>query len=165
MYCVESVHCECTARADADCTPSELVAIINSHPIISAFFHGHEHILAWTHMDSTRVSTLTGSFEQFITSPAGLPVSHTAFSDRLDYHSTDISTAFGLISVDGLSFTVGLYHVGTLSPVWSRTFTKGNLRTSYRSQAANDGWVLEFLPDQQRGRLKEQSGGHVQARR
>ena len=71
MYCVEDTHCSCTAKTDGSCTPADLVTVINNHPIVSAFFHGHEHILGWTHMDSTRVPGLTGSFEQFITAPAG----------------------------------------------------------------------------------------------
>ncbi len=52
-------------------TPPALMNVINNHPIVSATFHGHEHVMTWTHMDNTRVSDLTRSYEEFVTSPAG----------------------------------------------------------------------------------------------
>jgi hypothetical protein len=128
MYCVESNHCECSSRTDASCTPSALVPVINKHPIISAFFHGHEHILGWTHMDNTRVAGLTGNFEQFITSPSGgWTYNSYIFPARMDYFYPDMesSQGFATVSVNGSSFTFNAYKVGTTTPVWSRTFTKG----------------------------------------
>ncbi len=129
-YCVESTHCNCTAKLDGSCTPSDLITILNKHPIVSATFHGHEHILGWVHMDNTRVPSITHPYEEFITSPAGLPYNYTTYPARLDYYSTDNSLAFGLIDVNGSSFTVGLYHVGNTSPVWSRTFSKSGSATT-----------------------------------
>jgi len=126
-YCVSEVHCTCTAKADASCTYSELVNIINDHPIVSATMHGHEHFLAWTHMDNTRVAGLTGSYEQFMSAPAGgWAYLDYLFPNRVDYVYDDIgsSTGFSTISVDGESFTVNMYEVGITQPVWTRTFTK-----------------------------------------
>jgi hypothetical protein len=61
IYCVSSLECSCAMRTNGNCTPSALVTVLNKHPIVSATFHGHEHILGWTHMDSSRVTQLTGS--------------------------------------------------------------------------------------------------------
>ena len=108
-YPVESNHSLCSTRTDATCTPPALMTIINSHPIVSATFHGHEHVLSWTHMDSTRVAGLTRSYEQFVTSPSGGSSYHEyLYPERVDYAYTDMenSNGFATISVNGLSFTV-----------------------------------------------------------
>jgi hypothetical protein len=87
-YCVESSHCTCTARNDALCTPASFINLINQHPIASATFHGHEHILAWVH-DSTRISSLSHPYEEFFTSRSGSNYynlnSDSLFPDRVDY--------------------------------------------------------------------------------
>jgi 3',5'-cyclic AMP phosphodiesterase CpdA len=128
MYCVESNHCTCTQRTDGSCTPSALITLINKHPIISAFFHGHEHILGWVHMDRSRIAGLTGSFEEFITSPSGGGSYNSyLYPARMDYYYPNMGSSsdrgFGAITVDGNSFTFNIYHVGTTAPVWSQTFT------------------------------------------
>ncbi|MBI5944540.1 MAG: right-handed parallel beta-helix repeat-containing protein [Chloroflexi bacterium] len=128
-YPVESVHSLCSTRTDANCTPPALMTIINNHPIVTATFHGHEHVLSWTHMDSTRVAGLTRSYEQFVTSPAGGTSYYPyLYPDRVDYAYSDMdnSQGFATISVNGLSFTYNMYKVGTSQPVWSRTFSKIN---------------------------------------
>ena len=127
LYCVESTHCNCSTKADGSCTPAALVSVINRHPIVSATFHGHEHILGWTHMDNSRVAGLTGRFEQFITSPSGgWTYNSYLFPNRMDYTYMDmgISQGFATISVNGNSFTFSIYKTGTTSPVWSKIFTK-----------------------------------------
>ena len=132
LYCVESVHCTCTNKTDVNCTPADLISVINKHPIVSATFHGHEHILGWTHMDNSRVAGLTGSFEQFITSPSGgLTYNGSLYPDRIDYAYLDMgnSQGFADIIVNGDSFTFSIYKVGLTAPVWSQTFTKGNHTT------------------------------------
>ena len=128
MYCIESTHCNCPTRIDGSCTPSALVTVINRHPIISAFLHGHEHVLGWTHMDNTRLSGLTGSFEEFITSPAGgMNYASFVFPARMDYYynTGEDTQGFATIGVNGNSFTYSIYEDGTTTPVWSKTFTKG----------------------------------------
>ena len=128
LYCVESTHCDCTARTDASCTPSALVSVLNKHPIVSATFHGHEHILGWTHMDNSRVAELTVSFEEFFTSPSGgWTYNDYLQPDRTDYAYMNMgeSQAFASISVNGMIYTVDFYKVGTSAPVWTKTFIKG----------------------------------------
>ncbi len=129
-YPVTSIHSTCATRSEANCTPPDLITIINNHPIVSATFHGHEQILAWTHMDATRVAGLTRSYEEFFTSPAGgSTYNEYVYPDRVDYVYPDmLSSDFGFatISVNGLSFTYNIYKVGTTQPVWSHTFSKVN---------------------------------------
>jgi len=125
-YCVESSHCNCSSASDSSCTPSALVNIINAHPIVSATFHGHEHILGWVHMDSSRVSGLTHSYEEFLTSPAGeYTYNDYLYPARMDYYYPDMAGAqgFGYITVSGDSFTVSMYKTGTTLPVWTHTFS------------------------------------------
>lgn len=128
LYCAESTHCTCTSRTDASCTPSALVALINRHPIISAFLNGHEHLLAWAHLDNTRLAGLTGSFEEFFTSPAGgWTYNSYLYPARVDYYYPSMGTSqgFGAVTVNGNQFTTCFYKVGTSTAVWCQTFTKG----------------------------------------
>lgn len=146
-YCIAN-HCGCSLANDGSCTPGSIVALLNKHPIVSATFHGHEHFLAWVHMDSTRVAGLSGSYEEFFTSPSG---GYTDYGDlhpaRVDYYYPGLgdSQGFAAIDVNGASFTFNIYKDGTTSPVYSRTFTKTNAQTTatLRSTPAEDGWVLE----------------------
>ncbi len=130
-YCVESTHCSCTAKNDGSCTPMSFIDLINKHPIVSATFHGHEHILAWVHMDNARISGLTHPYEEFFTSPSGgyyyTYNPGTLYPARVDYAYTNMgsSQGFAAILVNCTSFTIGMYKDGTAAPVWSKTFTKG----------------------------------------
>jgi hypothetical protein len=124
-YCITDTHCGCTAKTDSSCTPAAFVSLVNNHPIVSATFHGHEHALGHVHMDSTRVSSLKRSYEEFFTSSSGNPYSFTVYPNRIDDNYTSNSqTSFAMISVNDLSFTVSLYRTGNTSPLWSKTFTK-----------------------------------------
>jgi hypothetical protein len=125
-YCVESTHCNCSSANDSSCTPESIINLINKYPIVSATFHGHEHILGWVHMSKARVSGLTHEYEEFLTSPSGSSTYNSyLFPDRMDYVENKIEKqAFAAINVNGASFTVSLYRVGTTLPVWSKTFTK-----------------------------------------
>lgn len=130
LYCAESTHCNCSAKTDASCTPSSVIPVINKHPIISAFINGHEHLLAWSHMDNTRLAGLTGFFEEFFTSPSGgWTYNNYLYPNRVDYYYSNMgnSQGFGAISVLDNTFTLSFYKVGTTNPVWSQTFTKGTL--------------------------------------
>jgi hypothetical protein len=111
LYCVSSKHCTCSLKTDASCTPPALVTIINNHPVVTATFHGHEHILGWTHMDGSRVAGLTGSFEQFMTSPSGGPTDNgLLYPARMDYTYMDMeaSQGFAAVTVNGCSFNFSI---------------------------------------------------------
>jgi hypothetical protein len=124
-YCVGSLHCECTTKTDASCTPSAFITLVNKHPIISATFHGHEHALAYVHMDSTRLSKLTHPYEEFLTSTAGAPLDFSVYTTRVTANYTSNSKmSFALIKVNGSQFTVYFYRVGTTTALWSKTFSK-----------------------------------------
>jgi hypothetical protein len=128
-YCTTSLHCDCTAKTDGSCTPTAFINLINKHPIVSATFHGHEHILAWIHMDNTRVPGLTHSYEEFFTSPSGGgSYNQYLYPNRVDYYYPDMpdsyDTGFGFVTVSGNSFTVSFYKAGTSAAVWTKTFTK-----------------------------------------
>lgn len=124
-YCIESQHCDCTAKTDASCTPSAFISLVNKHPIISATFHGHEHALAYVHMDSTRLSKLTHPYEEFFTSSAAAPLPFTTYTNRVNVdYSSHTTMSFAMINVNGSNFTVYFYRVGTTTPLWSKTFRK-----------------------------------------
>ncbi len=130
-YCAESTHCSCSAKNDAKCTPASFISVINKHPIVEATFGGHEHLLAWTHMDSSRVAGLTHPYEQFLTAPSGTGTyNQYLYSNRVDYANLQNAMAFGAVTVDGASFTVNFYRVGTTAPVWSKTFSQSGTPTN-----------------------------------
>jgi hypothetical protein len=124
-YCVESTHCNCVNANDSSCTPGSIINLINKHPIVSATFHGHEHILGWVHMSNARVSGLTHAYEEFLTSPSGSGTYNSnLIPARMDYVNMVDTQGFAVIEIKGATFTVNLYRVGTAVPVWSKTFTK-----------------------------------------
>ena len=146
-YCIAN-HCSCSAANDGSCTPGNIVNLLNKHPIVSATFHGHEHVLGWVHMDSTRVAGLTRSYEEFFTSPAGGSTNNPdIFPARVNYYYSNMgsSQGFGAVDVNGSSFTIRLYKDGVSSPVFSKTFTKVSapVTAAFRSVAASDGSLLE----------------------
>jgi 3',5'-cyclic AMP phosphodiesterase CpdA len=128
-YCTTSVHCSCSAKNASSCTPSAFVTMLNKHPIVSATFHGHEHILAWIHMDSSRVSSLTHPYESFFTSPSGGgSYNGYIYPARVDYYYTPMASynedGFAMVNVNGRAFTVSIYKTGVTAPAWTKTFTK-----------------------------------------
>jgi hypothetical protein len=133
-YCADSTHCSCSTKSDSKCKPSAFITIINKHPIVDATFDGHEHLLAWTHMDNTRIANLTHPYEQFLTAPSGTGnYNQYLYSARVDYADLINAKAFGSVTVNGASFTVNFYRVGTTTPVWSQTFTKTEVPTATQS--------------------------------
>jgi predicted phosphodiesterase len=153
-YCAESTHCTCSTKNDSSCSPSAFISMINKHPIVDATFGGHEHLLAWTHMDNNRVPSLTHPYEQFLTSPSGTQTNNgLLFLDRVDYADTQDGMAFGAVLVNGSSFTVNFYRVGRTTPVWSKTFKKNEVpspaailpRTNTFAPNATDLLVYPYL--------------------
>jgi hypothetical protein len=129
LYCVESTNCDCKSPVDASCTPSALVEVLNKHPIVSASFNDHEYILGWTHMDKNKVEVLTTNQDVLITPPSDGSTYNAYLSPaRMDYTYMDVgsSQGFAAITVNGPSFSVHFYKIGTSAPVWTKTFTKGD---------------------------------------
>ncbi len=92
--------------------PAALIAVLNRHPIVSAVFAGHEHLVAYTHIDSSRIPAVTHPFEQFISGAAGAEL-YRAAADRYDYWLNDGSgeSKDGFMAVDVADdhFTVTVY--------------------------------------------------------
>lgn len=129
VYCVDG-HCNATTRTgDVPTQALEFIKLVNKYPIISALFHGHEHVFTYTNLDSTRIPTLTRSIPQFIVGDAGAYTGkNTPYPARYDYYMdvADNSGGFTLINVSGSTFKVDFYKGSGSSPAQSFTFTKGN---------------------------------------
>jgi hypothetical protein len=104
-----------------------LNSMLNKHPIVSATFHGHEHVVAYTHIDANRIPGVTHEYEQIVSGDAGAGPS-TAQDSRVDWWLGN-SHGFTTIDVNGTSFTVNFYKLGTSSPVKTMTFTKSGSST------------------------------------
>ncbi len=96
-------------------------AIMNKHPSVSASFHGHEHVYAYVHIDSSRYANVTHPFEQFVTGDAGAGP-NTCKSGRTDYCMQ--KHGFVTVDVNGRTFSVSMYSQGASSPEKVWTFTK-----------------------------------------
>ncbi|HEX7574998.1 MAG TPA: metallophosphoesterase [Candidatus Methanoperedens sp.] len=96
-------------------TPSSsLITVLNKHPIVSAAFFGHEHVVTYTHIDSSRISTITHPFEEFISGGAGAQP-YVTNVNRVDYcigkNGSTCPQLYGYMSVDvsGNKFNVSFY--------------------------------------------------------
>ncbi|MBZ5515239.1 MAG: choice-of-anchor D domain-containing protein [Acidobacteriia bacterium] len=104
-------------------TPSSsLITVMNKHASISATFHGHEHVLGYVHIDSSRISGVTHPWEELVSGGAGAPV-YSCASGRSDYCTSNLG--FMTVDVNGNSFTASLYLKGQSTPAetWG-PFTK-----------------------------------------
>jgi len=123
IYCVDS-HCSCTTsngcNDDSTSNNGKIIPIINKHPIVSATFHGHEHLYAWVHVDNTRVSAVTHPWEEFVTGDAGAGPK-TCLSGRTDYCMTE--HGFVTVDVDGPTVTVKFYKQGSTAIQKTVNFT------------------------------------------
>jgi hypothetical protein len=122
IYPVDS-HTTCATRTCAtDPQIANLLKVLNKHSIVSATFHGHEHIEAYVHMDSSRVPEITHPFEQFITGSAGAGPSTCSKTFRYDYCGA--YAGFATINVNDKTFTVKIYQGNNTTPVKIYTFAK-----------------------------------------
>jgi hypothetical protein len=103
----------------------DLLAVVGRHPIVSALFNGHEHLLAYTHVGPARFPTtpVPHEFEQF-TIGAGGANYHDALPGRGDA-AVPYVAGFAAVDVDGRSFTVTWYPQGRGAIQGRFTFTKG----------------------------------------
>jgi len=69
IYCVAG-HCHCK-RGICRKGTYRLLEVLGRHPSVSATFHGHEHVLAYTLVDSKRDARVARPFHQFVSGDAG----------------------------------------------------------------------------------------------
>jgi hypothetical protein len=103
--------------------PSDLINVLSKHSIISAGFFGHEHVITYTHIDNSRISTITHPFEEFVSAGAGADLYDTNVS-RVDYcigkSGSTCPKLYGYMSVNvaDKNFNVSFYNMnGTLDNV------------------------------------------------
>jgi hypothetical protein len=102
------------------CTNAASVAtMLGKHPSVSATFHGHEHELAYSHIDSSKIAGVTYPYEEFTSGGAGAEL----YSCQRGDWCQSIA-GYMTIDVSGNSFTVTAYNSsGSTLKTWS--FTKG----------------------------------------
>ena len=106
--------------------PADLIKVLNKHPIVSATFHGHEHVLGYAHMDAASTyPAITHEFEQFVVGGAGAGL-YSCQSGRSDW--CNASYGISMVDVNGNSYTVTTYTYNssskTVSLYKTQTFSK-----------------------------------------
>ncbi len=126
-------------------TPDALIDVLNKHPIVSATFHGHEHLVTYTHMDSSRISNITRPFEEFVSGGAGASL-YTATAGRYDYWlNSGGSSEFGFMAVDvsGNYFNISVYDInGSVDKTFS--FTQPPVANPGGPYTVNEGAAVAF---------------------
>lgn len=125
IYCLDG-HCNCSTRTcvdEGDVGP--VTDVINKYPIVSATFHGHEHVLAHVLVDNTRVTRMSEgrSFHQFVSGTAGAGP-NSCDAGRFDWCLQE--WGFATVDVDGSNVTVTFYQDGSGSPQHTVTFSNGS---------------------------------------
>lgn len=82
--------------------PSSLITVLNKHPIISAGFFGHEHVITYTHLSNNTVQNLNCQFEEFISGGAGANLHSLKSGRQVDYYldKSQNKITYGYILVD-----------------------------------------------------------------
>lgn len=137
IYCVAE-HCSCSTTTG--CVPSSainLISVINKHPIVTATFHGHEHVMTYTRLTNARIPQLTRTLDEFVAGDAGAGPDSPISSARYDYwmSTSDNKGGFLLIDVNGPTVTVNFYHGGNTTAAHSVTLTKSSSGTISPTQA------------------------------
>ena len=111
-----------TSNHDSEAPSTALKNVLNSHPLISAGFFGHEHVTVYAHIDNSRVSGITSDFEEFTIGRAGAPA--YLVSKPVDF--SDNSNAFAVVDVSGNNYTVSIYR-SSGSVAYIQTFTESGI--------------------------------------
>lgn len=132
IYCVDG-HCSCSTRVcSISSSVQNLIGVLNTHPIVSATFHGHEHTYAHTYIDHTRIPPdgafegVTHPFHQFVTGDAGAGP-NACNANRCDYNM--VQHGFVTVDVNGPNVEVTFYQQGSMDPVNIISFTKEGMVT------------------------------------
>ena len=109
------------------CTvPANLITTFNNHPIVTATFHGHEHVKAIVQFGPgapvlNRIPGVVNPWYEFVTSPAG-GGNYSCTAGRYDYCSA--YEGFANINVSGSAVSVSFYQTNNTTPVKTFSFTK-----------------------------------------
>lgn len=125
IYCVAE-HCSCsTTTGCVSSAAISLIDVINKHPIVTATFHGHEHVVTYTNLTSTRIPQLTRELHEFVSGDAGAGPD-TVKANRTDYVMTtsDNKGGFVFLEVNGAVVTANFYRGGVTTPVYKVTINK-----------------------------------------
>lgn len=151
IYCVDG-HCSgCSSKIAPSCEPSAaFIAVLNAHPIVTATFHGHEHLYSYTYVDATRIPSLTHPIYEFITGAAGAGPSPCDKPNRYEYCMA--AYGFAVVDVDGLTVTVNIYRQDNpTTPARTVIITKSgvtpvisNLSVSTTYNAAVVSWQTDI---------------------
>jgi len=116
IYCFGGNHCSCTTRTCIDNanTVNAIIAFINKHPIVTATFHGHEHMYGYSYIDNTRIASVTHPFYQFVCGNSG-GNNRTCNANRCDYSTN--GHGFVFVTVEDRKLTVSWYNNGNSPPV------------------------------------------------
>lgn len=121
IYCVESQHCTFTGQLGSN-APQAMIDVINKHASVSAMFFGHEHVLAYVHVDGTRISGLTRAFEEVVVGTAGAPLYGCDISFRPTW--CNAVAGFATVDVTGPAVTINYYQQGSTTPIKTVSYTK-----------------------------------------
>lgn len=114
LYCVAE-HCSCSTMTGCVSTAGKsLYAVINKHPIVTATFHGHEHVVTHTKLTSARIPELTRPLDEFVSGDAGAGPNNVN-ANRTDYamNTDDNKGGFILVNVSGSTATASFYKGGS----------------------------------------------------
>jgi hypothetical protein len=129
----------------------ELVSVLNKHPIVTATFSGHDHTIAYTYLDATRIPAegsfegVTHPFHQFVNGGAGAGSGTGACRhNRCEFNM--IGHGFMTVDVSGLDITVNWYSLGNEAPVNTLTITKEVTPTPF-ADVPEDHWARTHIVD------------------
>ncbi len=124
IFCVDG-HCSCKSYTDI-CTSSSsakaLIAVINKHTSVSATFHGHEHVYAYTYLNVKRDPLFTHPFHQFVTGSAGANIASCSKKNRFEYCMANYG--FAVVDVSGPTVSVKIYKKDSTTIQKTITYTK-----------------------------------------
>jgi hypothetical protein len=89
---------------------------------VSASFHGHEHVLAYTHMNAARLPGLTHDFEEIVAGTAGAPIYACDLPARSEW--CDSVNGFATIDISERAVRVSFYQQGISTPIRTVDFSK-----------------------------------------
>lgn len=132
--------------------PSNWIDIFNKHPIITATFHGHEHIVTYTHVTGCtscsgtkkKLPNLKYPIDEIISGGAGASNSgYNIDTSKVDYTLGNQVFGFATIEISGVDYTVKFYKAnGTLTH--TETLSKTTKFLTVTSPNPNSSTVISW---------------------